>query len=292
MAFLSSFYPQPVVAGTTEGTFAEGNHSHELDELDASGIASGKVLTANGLDAASWEDPTGEVEEAPEDATPYARKDGDWTPTVELEEDGSISAIVQVRQGTAAELGEIVLNDGEIAIELEDGLPLKFRVGDGATSGGNFPSITNWTIIEGTSDDNQSVTNSSDFIVGGIPREITFFKNAAELEAGSYYEFFGQLDFNIDGLGGVKLEGGTIFDTTLALVNAATNWQQQTIFLVGFNLPDVEETGIVSFSGRKKITSATNDNKFIIKFAQSTATSDGILYFRGQNSYVAYRKII
>jgi hypothetical protein len=25
MAFLSSFYPQPVVAGTTEGTYAEGN---------------------------------------------------------------------------------------------------------------------------------------------------------------------------------------------------------------------------------------------------------------------------
>lgn len=25
MALLSAFYPQPVVAGTTEGTFAEGN---------------------------------------------------------------------------------------------------------------------------------------------------------------------------------------------------------------------------------------------------------------------------
>lgn len=27
MAFLSSFYPQPVVAGTTEGTFAEGSEA-------------------------------------------------------------------------------------------------------------------------------------------------------------------------------------------------------------------------------------------------------------------------
>ena len=27
MAFLSSFYPQPVVAGTTAGTYAEGNDS-------------------------------------------------------------------------------------------------------------------------------------------------------------------------------------------------------------------------------------------------------------------------
>ncbi len=45
------------MAGTTAGTFAEGNHTHELDELDASGISSGKVLTANGSNAASWEDP-------------------------------------------------------------------------------------------------------------------------------------------------------------------------------------------------------------------------------------------
>jgi len=34
MAFLSSFYPQPVVAGTTEGTFAEGNDSR-ISQLGA-----------------------------------------------------------------------------------------------------------------------------------------------------------------------------------------------------------------------------------------------------------------
>jgi hypothetical protein len=41
MAFLSSFYPQPVVAGTTEGTFAEGDDSRIEGAVQSGGAAGG-----------------------------------------------------------------------------------------------------------------------------------------------------------------------------------------------------------------------------------------------------------
>ena len=135
MAFLSSFYPQPVVSGTTEGTFAEGNHGHELDELEATAIPVGKVLTATGSNTASWQDPaaTGDVEEAPEDGIIYGRKDADWVDITE-------PANLQIRRGTAAEVNAITPLEGEPVWETD---AKKLVVGDGATVGGveisNFP---------------------------------------------------------------------------------------------------------------------------------------------------------
>jgi hypothetical protein len=46
MAFLSSFYPQPVVAGTTAGTYAEGNDSRIVGALPSSTAGSGSVLAS------------------------------------------------------------------------------------------------------------------------------------------------------------------------------------------------------------------------------------------------------
>jgi hypothetical protein len=46
MAFLSSFYPQPVVAGTTEGTFAEGDDSRITGALPAATAGTGSVLAS------------------------------------------------------------------------------------------------------------------------------------------------------------------------------------------------------------------------------------------------------
>jgi hypothetical protein len=126
MAFLSAFYPQPVVKGTTAGTYAEGNHTHELDELDASGISAGKVLTANGSNAATWEDSTGQVEEAPEDGVIYGRKDADWVDITE-------PANLQIRRGTAAEVGAITPLEGEPVWETD---LKKLVIGDGVTEGG------------------------------------------------------------------------------------------------------------------------------------------------------------
>jgi hypothetical protein len=60
---------------------------------------------------------------------------------VGVEEDGTVSAIVTVRQGTAAELNAIVLADGELAIVTDiDNVGSSFanlRWGDGVTAGGN-----------------------------------------------------------------------------------------------------------------------------------------------------------
>jgi hypothetical protein len=293
MASLSAYYPLPVVAGTTAGTYAEGDHSHELDELDASGIAAGKVLTANGLDAASWEDSTGQVEEAPEDGIPYARKDADWTPTVGLEEDGSIKAIVQVRQGTAAELGEIVLNDGEIAVELEGGVPKQLKVGDGVTAGGIAPSINDWIIVEGTSGDNQLITNSSTLEL------VNFFNNVPALDVGSLYEFFGVAEFYIDTAGGGKISAGSN-DRILysSFVSVSGDWGEEKAINWENYQTEESDTGVLKFNGYAKVTSselAGNPvaplNKFYLAFAQKTATGDGSIEFIGSNSYIAYRKI-
>jgi hypothetical protein len=280
MASLSAYYPLPVVAGTTAGTYAEGDHSHELDELDASGIAAGKVLTANGLDAASWEDSTGQVEEAPEDGTPYARKDADWTPTVSLEEDGSIAAIVQVRQGTAAELGEIILNDGEIAIELEGGVPKQLKVGDGVTAGGVSPQINDWTIVYGTSEEEQTVTNSSSVVA------ISFFENAVNLDSNSIYQIFGKMQFNVesDNSGGFKI---TSLDLSTVSAQLSADWGNEAINLQLFQT-DSADLGIINFQGFIDTDSGGGIN---ISFAQKTATVGGEVRFEADQSYIAYRKI-
>ena len=98
MAFLSSFYPQPVVAGTTEGTFAEGNDPRFGDGL----------------------------EEAPEDGIIYGRKDSDWVDITE-------PANLQVRRGTAAEVVAITPLEGEPVWETDT---KKLKVGDGIVLGG------------------------------------------------------------------------------------------------------------------------------------------------------------
>lgn len=40
--------------GTSAGTVAAGNHTHELDELLATGITAGDALVANGAGGAAW----------------------------------------------------------------------------------------------------------------------------------------------------------------------------------------------------------------------------------------------
>ncbi len=100
MALLSSFYPQPVVKGTTAGTYAEGN-----DPRFGDGLA-----------------------EAPEDGIIYGRKDADWVDITE-------PANLQIRRGTAAEVNAITPLEGEPVWETD---AKKLVVGDGATVGG-FP---------------------------------------------------------------------------------------------------------------------------------------------------------
>jgi hypothetical protein len=264
MASLSAYYPLPVVAGTTAGTYAEGNDSRI----------------------------EGATQEAPEDGTPYARKDADWTPTVGLEEDGSIKAIVQVRQGTAAELGEIVLNDGEIAVELEGGVPKQLKVGDGVTAGGVAPIINDWIIVQGTSSDDQGISNSSTLQI------INFFNNIPALDVGSFYQFFGAAEFYIDTEGGGKISAGSndrIIYSSFASIRA--DWSEEKAINLANYQTDDSDTGVLEFNGYFKVTNSAMGaggvplNKFYLAFAQKTATGDGSITFNGAGSYVAYRKI-
>lgn len=98
MSFLSSFYPQPVVAGTTEGTYAEGDDARIV----------------------------GAVQEAPEDGIIYGRKDADWVDITE-------PANLQIRRGTEAEVAAITPLEGEPVWETDT---KKLVVGDGSTAGG------------------------------------------------------------------------------------------------------------------------------------------------------------
>lgn len=56
MSFLSSFYPQPVVAGTTEGTFAEGNDARIVGALPAATAGTGSVLASGSTTARTLSD--------------------------------------------------------------------------------------------------------------------------------------------------------------------------------------------------------------------------------------------
>jgi hypothetical protein len=47
MAFLSSFYPQPVVAGTTAGTYAEGNDSRIVGAAQKVGDSDIEITNAS-----------------------------------------------------------------------------------------------------------------------------------------------------------------------------------------------------------------------------------------------------
>jgi hypothetical protein len=98
MASLSAYYPLPVVAGTTAGTYAEGNDPRFGDGL----------------------------EEAPEDGIIYGRKDADWV-------DMTAPANLQVRRGTAAEVAAVTPLEGEPVWATDT---KQLFIGDGAKLGG------------------------------------------------------------------------------------------------------------------------------------------------------------
>jgi hypothetical protein len=98
MASLSAYYPLPVVAGTTAGTYAEGDDPRFGDGLT----------------------------EAPEDGIIYGRKDADWVDITE-------PANLQVRRGTATEVAAITPLEGEPVWETDT---KKLKVGDGIVAGG------------------------------------------------------------------------------------------------------------------------------------------------------------
>lgn len=231
----------------------------------------------------------GGIPEAPEDGLHYARKDAGWAETIGLESDGSIAAVVQVRQGTAAELSQIVLNDGEIAVELEGGAPKQIRVGDGTTAGGLTPSITGWQLLEGSPDDNLSRTNSVSY------QTITLFANA-QLEVGQIYEFIGFAMFEVVGSGGIKIVGNFL-SNALVKVDENSDWSNAPYYVAGSGLflADAEDYGAIYFQGTYKATASPN-NTFLLQFAQQSATAQGTAHFRGQIgnqvSYLAYRKLL
>jgi hypothetical protein len=227
----------------------------------------------------------GGIPEAPEDGLHYARKDAGWAETIGLENDGSIAAVVQVRQGTAAELGAIVLNNGEIAVELESSVPKRFRVGDGTTLGGLVPNVNNWNIVNGTSADNQIVANSTTL------EPIDLFENIPALEIGGLYAYFGVATFLIDGVGGAKVTTGSVdspFSGATVTIRGG-EWPSDYVdwVTVTGELYD-GSTGTINFSGFAKI--AEGESRFRLSFAQETAT-DGLVEFLGYASYFAYQQI-
>jgi hypothetical protein len=229
----------------------------------------------------------GGIPEAPEDGLHYARKDTAWAETIGLENDGSIAAVVQVRQGTAAQLAEIVLNDGEIAVELEGGTPKQLRVGDGTTAGGIAPSVTGWNLIEGTSDDDQSLTDNA------TGQGITLFQNAVALENQEFYEFFGLAKFLVVGSGGAKINHNGFLENAFIKLGADSDWPgaPSLIDAIPVVFSDAEDFGFIYFQGIVKASTAPIPD-LGLGFAQASATDQGTVSFLGEGSYLAYRKLL
>lgn len=89
MANLSSFYPQPVVAGTTEGTFAEGDDARIVGALPAATAGTGSVLASGSNTARSLSDRFGDV---------FSVEDygavGDWNGTTGTDDTAAIQAAI------------------------------------------------------------------------------------------------------------------------------------------------------------------------------------------------------
>jgi hypothetical protein len=89
MAFLSSFYPQPVVAGTTEGTYAEGDDARIVGALPAATAGSGSVLASGSNTARTLSARFGEVFHVDD----YGAK-GDWSGTTGTDDTAAIQAAI------------------------------------------------------------------------------------------------------------------------------------------------------------------------------------------------------
>ena len=225
----------------------------------------------------------GGIAEAPEDATPYARKDAGWARTIALEENNSIAAVVQVRQGTLAQLQEIVLNSGEIAVELENSLPKRLRVGDGSTAGGIVPFISEWIVVQGTANDSQT-TSSVDYVA------INWFANIATLEPGGIYTYVGQIQILSEGEGGVKISPGGGSALKDAVVTVTEEWPYHVGSWPNDSGGDYNgATGRITFSGI--VRSDNTSGHFALRFALQAPDNEGFLQFLGYSAFFAFRRI-
>jgi hypothetical protein len=89
MASLSAYYPLPVVAGTTAGTYAEGNDSRIEGALPAATAGSGSVLASGSTTSRTLSDRFGEVFHVDD----YGAV-GDWNGTTGTDDTAAIQAAI------------------------------------------------------------------------------------------------------------------------------------------------------------------------------------------------------
>lgn len=89
MASLSAYYPQPVVAGTTAGTYAEGNDSRIVGALPSATAGSGSVLASGSTTSRTLSERFGEVFHVDD----YGAK-GDWNGTTGTDDTAAIQAAI------------------------------------------------------------------------------------------------------------------------------------------------------------------------------------------------------
>jgi|LakMenE18May11ns_1017448.scaffolds.fasta_scaffold9943382_2 hypothetical protein len=89
MASLSAYYPLPVVAGTTAGTYAEGDDSRIVGALPSSTAGSGSVLASGSTTSRTLSQRFGEVFHVDD----YGAK-GDWNGTTGTDDTAAIQAAI------------------------------------------------------------------------------------------------------------------------------------------------------------------------------------------------------
>ena len=115
MASLSAYYPLPVVAGTTAGTYAEGNDSRIEGAVQESGLSDAEVLASGSSEERSLATRFGEVFHVDD----YGAK-GDWNGSTGTDDTAAIQDTINAAVAAACdtEQGFDVDCDCSIAIAL------------------------------------------------------------------------------------------------------------------------------------------------------------------------------
>jgi hypothetical protein len=194
--------------GTDDDKFATAKalkDSHNVPSVIPS--TAGKVLTSDGTDWISSV-PTGGIEEAPIDGTPYSRQDADWVPTVGEVEEAPINGLQYGREDGA---WTEVLTENHLFIDqaggtgdtygilagARDGNNVEFTVSQSAYASGSLSVYFNGQLLtQGSSEDWHEA----------IPASGTFHFTVAPEATDEITVVYGYLGINVGGGGASIIE--------------------------------------------------------------------------------------
>lgn len=201
-------------------TFTPSSHSHELDELDASGIAAGKVLKSDGVDGASWQDDEGGVPTSRTITAGTGLSGGG-----DLSANRTISASFGTTAGTVAEGNDSRIVGALPAATAGSGSVLASGSSTSRTLSNRFAERVNvkdfGAVGDGTANDQPAIQAAITAAAAGsiiyFPKGTYFLAESTGLTANKSLSFLGEKNSSTILLNklvtiGINITGGTIFD--------------------------------------------------------------------------------